>query len=280
MHSLGRVVVAEIVGTFILVFLGCGAVHSAVLCGALNGLWQVGIVWGLAIMLAAYTVGGTSGAHLNPAVTIAMAAAWRFPWSRVVPYIAAQLVGAFTASAVLFSLFQGFIVEREIAKQVERGSPGSIVTAMCYGEYFPSPGGISSAPGPFSPNDWERAAATVSHRAAFLAELLGTALLAWIIFATTDERNRGRPAEAFAPVFIGLTVTALICVLAPLTQACFNPARDFGPRLFAYFAGWGPAAIPGPNGLGCVTVYIIAPIVGALIGAAVYSAFATKNSSR
>lgn len=278
MHSLGRVVVAEIVGTFILVFFGCGAVHSAVLCGALTGLWQIGIVWGLAIMLAAYTVGATSGAHLNPAVTIAMAAFGRLPWGRVGPYIVAQLVGALAASAVLFSLFQGYLVEREIVKQVERGSPGGIVTAMCYGEYFPSPGSISSAPGPFAPTDWERAAVAVSHRTAFLAELIGTALLAWVIFATTDERNRGRPADAFAPVFIGLTVTALICVLAPLTQACFNPARDFGPRLFAYFAGWGSAAIPGPNGLGFFTVYIVAPIIGALSGAGLYAAFSTDNT--
>lgn len=110
----------------------------------------------------------------------------------------------------------------------------------------------------------------VSTTAAFMAEVVATAILAFVVFATTDETNRGRPAERFAPVFVGLTVAALICVVAPLTQACFNPARDFGPRLWAYFAGWGEVAIPGPNGHGFFTVYIVAPIVGAVIGAAIY----------
>ena len=87
----------------------------------------------------------------------------------------------------------------------------------------------------------------VCEPAACLAEILGTAILALVVVAVTDARNRGGPG-IFAPVFIGLTVSILICVIAPLTQACFNPARDFGPRLFAYFAGWGPIAIPGPRG--------------------------------
>jgi glycerol uptake facilitator protein len=71
-------------------------------------------------------------------------------------------------------------------------------------------------------------------------------------------------------VFIGLTVAALVSIIAPLTQACFNPARDWGPRIFAYLAGWGEAAIPGPNGIGCVTVYILAPIVGGILGVGLY----------
>lgn len=272
--------VAEVLGTFILVFFGCGSVHSAVLLGGLVGLWQVGIVWGLAIMLAVYAVGAVSGAHLNPAVTIALAVRGRFDFSRVLPYIAAQFVGAFAAAAVLFGLFSGFIAAREAEKATTRGSAGSIVTAMCYGEYFPNPGGISTAPGHFVPADWEELSRLVSHPTAFCAEVLGTALLVLVIFATTDARNRGAPADRFAPVFIGLTVTALICVLAPLTQACFNPARDLGPRVFAYLAGWGSAALPGPNGIGFFTVYIVAPIVGAILGATVYDVVLADKSHR
>ena len=92
------------------------------------------------------------------------------------------------------------------------------------------------------------------------------ALLALVVFSVTDPRNAGGPAERFAPVFIGLTVTVLIVVLAPLTQACFNPARDVGPRLFAALAGWGTSAFP--RGAGTVTVYVASPILGACAGGA------------
>jgi glycerol uptake facilitator protein len=85
----------------------------------------------------------------------------------------------------------------------------------------------------------------VSEPVAFVAEIVGTLFLALVVFALTDERNLAAPAGRLAPVFIGLNVAILISVIAPLTQACFNPARDFGPRLFAFFAGWGAIAIPG-----------------------------------
>lgn len=278
--GLFRACLGEVVGTYLLVFFGCGAVHSAVLLGGLTGLWQVGIVWGLAIMIAAYTVGSLSGAHINPAISIALAAWGRFSWARVLPYIVAQLLGAILAAATLFVIYRGPLNALETVKQTPRGSPNSFVTAMCYGEYYPNPGPLTSGGEPFSEAAWRSAQSMVSQQAAFAAELIGTALLALVVFATTDGRNRGGPADRFAPVFIGLTVTALICVLAPLTQACFNPARDFGPRLFAYFAGWGAAAIPGPNGIGFFTVYIIAPIVGAMLGAGGYEVIvAPRNIS-
>jgi glycerol uptake facilitator protein len=222
---------------------------------ALAGLFQIGIVWGIAIMAAAYAVGAVSGAHINPAITIALALFGRFGWSRVPAYIIAQTAGAFLAAAALYSIYSGNI------DAVESGAR-TVKTAKCYGEYFAVDNGMVV---PFP-----------THAQAFGAEVLGTALLALVVFATTDPRNHGGPAERFAPVFIGLTVTALICVLAPLTQACFNPARDFGPRLFAYVAGWKEVAIPGPNGIGFLTVYIAAPTLGAVVGAAVYE-FALKS---
>ena len=103
-----------------------------------------------------------------------------------------------------------------------------------------------------------------------IAEFLGTLILAMVVFAVTDLRNAAAPPAGLAPVFIGLTVAALISVIAPLTQACFNPARDFGPRLFASLAGWGAIALPGPRGASSLTVYIIAPISGAIAGAGLY----------
>jgi len=96
---------AESVGTYLLVFFGYGVVRSAVLTGSQSGLWQVAVVWGLATMLAIYVVGPISGAHINPAITLAFAAKGRFPWRLVLPYVAAQLVGAFVAAGTLFFHF-------------------------------------------------------------------------------------------------------------------------------------------------------------------------------
>jgi glycerol uptake facilitator protein len=261
---------AEVIGTFILVFFGCGAVHTAILLGAQAGLWQVAIVWGVAIMVAVYVVGGISGAHINPAITTALAVWGHFPWRRVAPYILSQLAGAFLAAAMLFTLFGPFLAEKEREKGVTRGQPGSEITAMCYGEYFPNPGRVATAEGLYDRSKHEALNALVSHPTAFAAEVLGTLLLALVVFALSDERNAVAPAARLGPVFIGLTVAILISVIAPLTQACFNPARDFGPRLFAYFAGWGPIAIPGPNGIGFFTVYIVAPVLGAALGGCLY----------
>src|SRR5947209_13182675 len=262
---------AEFVGTFLLVFFGCGAVHVAILTGALTGLWQVAIVWGIAIMLAVYIVGDISGAHINPAVTLALAAWRRFRWADVGPYVLAQLAGAALAAATLFVLYGPYLTEKEKDKRVIRGGPGSEITAMCYGEYFPNPGRLAAAEGAYRADDHAKLNALVSEPAACAAEFLGTLVLALSVFALTDEGNGAAPAGRLAPVFIGLTVSILIAVIAPLTQACFNPARDFGPRLVAFFAGWGFIALPGPRGTGFLTVYILSPILGALAGGGLYT---------
>lgn len=261
---------AELLGTFLLVFLGCGAVHSAVLTGAQSGLWQVAVVWGVAIMLTIYAIDGISGAHINPAMTIALAFWGKHARSQVVAYVVAQLAGAFLAAAALFLLYAGFIENKEREKKVVRGEPGSVVTAMCYGEYFPSPGPIADGNGPFDAAAYDLLKQRFGHMQAWLAEFLATAILACVVFALTDQRNQARPLSNLAPVFIGLTVSALISVFAPLTQACFNPARDFGPRLFAYFAGWGEVALPLANDWGWLTVYILAPTAGAIVGGGIY----------
>lgn len=267
--SIRQQVLAEVLGTFLLIFFGLGAVHAAVLTGAQSGLWQVAIVWGISIMLAIYSVGAVSGAHINPAMTIAFAL-WRgFPKRNVLPFILGQLAGSLLAAGTLFVIFGPHLSAKELEKGVTRGQPGSVVTAMCYGEYFPNPGALASGDSVYSAEKHEQLKARMPHGLAFVAELVGTAILAFVVFAVTDERNPGRPQNGQAPIFIGLTVAALISVIAPLTQACFNPARDFGPRVFAAFAGWGATALSFED-LGWLTVYITAPIAGAAIGGAIY----------
>lgn len=259
--SLSRECIAELVGTFFLVFFGTGSVFVGVLTGALQGLFQVAIVWGIAISLAIYATSALSGTHINPAVTIAVWAYRQFPGRKVVPYIAAQLAGAIVGSAILFFLFSGILARFEAENGLVRGQPGSERSAMVFGEYFPNPAIVGTN---------EQALAQVTEWQAMAAEGIGTALLLFFVFALTDPRNRNRPDGTFFALFIGLTVSIIISIVAPLTQAGLNPARDFGPRLFAYFAGWGRIAIPGPRG-GFFTVFILSPIVGGLAGAGLYN---------
>jgi glycerol uptake facilitator protein len=268
-RPLAAACLAEVLGTFLLVLFGCGAVHVAVLTGDLVGLWQVGIVWGLAIMLAIYICGPISGAHINPAITLGLTVCGLFPLSRVLFYVVAQLVGAFLAAAMLFALFHPFLTAKEQTKKVVRGQPGSEITAMCYCEYFPNPGPLAGGDALYLASTHDQLNAKVTQRTAIMAEFLGTAILALVVMAVTEPGNAGGPRN-LAPAFIGLTVTALICIIAPLTQACFNPARDFGPRLFAFLAGWGEIALPGPRGMGFLAVYIIAPIAGGVVGVGFY----------
>jgi glycerol uptake facilitator protein len=264
--ALRNCMVAEVIGTFILVFFGCGAVHTAVLFGAQAGLWQVAIVWGVAIMLAIYAVDSISGAHINPAITIAMYCWNGFRRERVLPYILAQFVGAFSAAALLYFLFSPKLSAVEESKGVIRGQPGSEITATCYGEFYPNPGGLASGEQPYSAAEHEQLKKTVPHGVAFVAEVVGTALLALMVFALTEKKNQGGPMHNAAAIFIGLTVAILISIIAPLTQACFNPARDFGPRLFSALAGWGYVALPLGSDWGWLTVYIVAPTLGAVLG--------------
>lgn len=258
--NLKNACLAELLGTFILVFFGLGAVHAAVLTDAQTGIWQVAIVWGIAIALAIYTAGAVSGAHINPAITIAFLLFRKFPPGKVPAYIASQLLGAFLAAATLHVIFGGLINEFETAHQVQRGQAGSERSAMLYGCYFPNP---AVAQQKNWPSD------VLSAPQAFAAEAVGTAFLGLFVFALTDPRNPGGSGRHLAPLFIGLTVSIIISVAGPLTQAGLNPARDFGPRLFTYLAGWGSIAIPGPRN-DFFAVYILAPILGAILGAMIY----------
>jgi glycerol uptake facilitator protein len=259
-------VAGEFIGTFILVFFGCGSVCSAVTTGAAVGVFQVAIIWGLGIATAIYLTASLSGSHLNPAVTISLAVWGDFSKKRVVGYIITQTMGAFVAAALLQVIFGGEITEFETKNGIVRGQPGSEASAMIYGEFYPNPLGR-----PLREGNPER----MSQARAFVAEMTGTALLLLVIFCTTDANNQHRP-QILTAATIGLTVTMLISLLGPLTMACFNPARDLGPRLFSSLAGWGSVPFT-VNGTGWFTVYIVAPIVGGLLGGGIYRAFFRAN---
>ena len=259
-RGIGPALAGEFLGTFVLVFFGVGAVNAAVATGAQVGLWQVAVVWAIGVSIGVYASAALSGGHINPAITLAAAVYDRFPLVRVVPYWLAQTTGAACASLTLYSVYAESLVEFERRRGLLRGGPHSELSAMVFGEYFPNPAIFGTA---------EDAWRIVSLPSAFAAEMIGTAMLAFLVAAVTDKRNAERPPAAVAAVIIGLGVAAIISVIAPLTQAGLNPARDFGPRVVAYFLGWGEIAIPGPRG-GWFTVYILAPMVGALIGGGIY----------
>jgi glycerol uptake facilitator protein len=200
----------------------------------------VAIVWGLGIATAIYLTGASSGAHLNPAITCALAAWGNFPARRVPGYVAAQFAGALAAAAVLHGIFAGALQAYEAAHGIVRGAAGSEATAMIFGEFFPNPGGkplTAAVRGLVTP--W----------AAPGIEFVGTAVLAIVILGVSDKRNASRPRE-LAPVVIGLTVTLLISLLGPLTMAGFNPARDLAPRVWSAVAGGVRCRSPRTAGAG------------------------------
>ncbi len=194
--------VAEGLGTFWLVFGGCG---SAVLAAAFPelgiGFVGVALAFGLTVLTMAFAIGHISGCHLNPAVTVGLATGRRFPWSEVLPYVIAQVVGAVIASAVLYFIASG----------KEGFSLSGGFAANGFGEH--SPGGYTAA-------------------AAFIAEVVLTFMFLIVILGSTDRRA---PA-GFAPIAIGLALTLIHLIGIPVTNTSVNPARSTGPALFV--GGW------------------------------------------
>jgi glycerol uptake facilitator protein len=250
---------AEFVGTFIVILIGDGAVAAAVMTNQLDG-WGVAMMWGLAVTFGIYVAGPVSGAHFNPAVTITMAVFRDFPRSKILPFILSQIAGAFTGAAAVYGMWHGYWPRVLEKIGVEVGAPGSQKLMMIFSCFYPNPGGIGVD---------ASAMATVSPGGAFFIEVLLTMFLLLMIFALTEPDNPGMPQAGLGPLFIGLTVTAIVGVGGSLTMDAVNPVRDFGPRLFSYVIGFGKIAFPGPRGNEW-WLYIVAPIIGGLIGAAVY----------
>lgn len=243
-----RALIFEVVGTLLLVFSGLSAGCVSLVFPDSYGLPVIASVWGVSLIVTIYICGGASGAHFNPAISIAMAINRGFTLQTCFFYILAQLIGATLAAILMLCIFGQPIAQFEETQGIERGNPESLQTARLFGCYYTS-GAETDA---------------LSHTTAIAAEAAGTFILALVVFTVTDRRNAAVPAGA-VPAIIGGTLFVIICLFAPITQACFNPARDIGPRLVSVLGGWGalPLTVHGPW---TFIVYSVTPIIGATAG--------------
>lgn len=247
-HTLLGECIAEFIGTGLLIFFGVGCVAALVLTGAEFGQWEISIMWGFGVALAIYCTAGVSGAHINPAVTIALALFHGFDKRKVGPYIVAQVLGAFCSAALIYALYSNLFTEFEAANQIVRGSEASLATAGIFSTY---------------PH------AALSFSGAFAVEFVITAVLMFAILAIGDDKN-GAPRGAMGPLLIGILIAIIGGSLGPLTGFAMNPARDFGPKFFAFMAGWGDMALTGGKDIPYMIVPILAPIFGACFGGWLY----------
>src|SRR5215510_4970995 len=224
-RELMRELLAEFLGTFTLIAFGVGVVAQVLLSRNTAGTYlSINIAWGLAVTMGCYVAAGVTGAHLNPAVTLALATHRKFPWNRVLPYVLAQVAGAFVASAVVFVTYHEALNAFDGGVRQVAGAQGTAGIWATYPQPFLSvfPGGV-------------------------IDQIVGTALLVAVIFGITDSRNSPAPA-GLAPVVVGLLGILIGATFGFNTGYAINPARDFGPRLFTFIAGWGSEVFTAANG--------------------------------
>jgi len=239
---------AEALGTGMIVAGGCGVVCALKYAGHSVNALGIGLAFGASVTLAIYATRNVSGAHLNPAVTLAVAVndPEACPLSTAVPYMISQVLGGAAAAALNYAAFSGGIAAMEASSKIVRGMPGSCASFA---------GAFGMVP----------TSAIVKTPAAFVVEAAMTAALVFCIFCFTDP-EKGVPADA-APALIGLTVGSLVHVFAPVTGCGMNPARDLGPRLVTMATGWGGAALSSGW-----WVYTAGPLLGGVLGGAAYIA--------
>jgi glycerol uptake facilitator protein len=248
---------AEFLGTFVLIAFGDGVVAMAV--AALNqsgrgtkvfdasGDWLlITFGWAMAVVFGVYVAGGITGAHINPAVTLAFAVRGDFPWRKLPGYWLAQLLGAFLGAALVLLVYHDAISSYEAANKLPHAATFGIFATG------PAPYFHGNLIGPL------------------ITEIVGTAFLLMFVCALVDRRNLA-PKANLTPLLVGFAVLAIGNSYGGNSGYAINPARDFGPRLLAFFAGYGDAALPGPSWY--FIVPIIAPLIGGVIGVYVYDFF-------
>jgi glycerol uptake facilitator protein len=238
---------AEFAGTMILLLFGCGVVAQVVAGGALTdgGLGDHDSIawgWGLGVVFGVYVAARVSGAHINPAVTLALAAFKGFAWSKVLPYMLAQTAGAFVAA---------LLVRWNYTEVLARADPGHTDKTEIVFSTLPGNGTLP-----------------ISQLGAFRDQIIGTALLVLLVFAVTDLLNTP-PGANMAPFVIGLIVVVIGMAWGTNAGYAINPARDFGPRLAAFLTGYGGAWRDQYGDL-YFWVPIVGPLVGGLVGALAY----------
>jgi aquaporin Z len=216
---------AEVLGTFVLVFFGCGTVLMTTQFEGGTNYVATALAFGLTVLVMAYALGRVSGAHFNPAITLGAAVGGRIAWRQVPIYIGAQLLGALAAGLFLFTLMHGF--------------PGFDAT------------------GNMAQNSFGDAGSGYAWWAAFLLEMLMTAVFIWVILAVTDVRNEH---PALAPLAIGLTLTMLHFGSIAATGTSVNPARSIGVGVFA-----------GVDAVAQLWLFILAPLLGGAIAGITYA---------
>lgn len=261
--------VGEALGVFLIVLFGDAVVFVAVLFGVAPDLVTIGIGWGLAVALAVWAAGTISGAHFNPGVTLVMALRRKFPWRQVIPYWIAQILGGFLAAATLYGLYYNVISAKLSALGLTKGAPGSQLISMIFVPYTPNPGMVGIGPASTAaalkhPDGWSMVALWQGG----LGEGIATALLVVFILVLIELRSNNAPVSWFFPVGLGIAVTMLVVVEAPISMVSLNAARDLGPRIFLWFTGWGQMAFPGPRGGFWTTT--LCPTVGAVVGGFFY----------
>lgn len=238
-------ILGELVGTFILVLLGCGSVAYTLVNPDFT-LLQIALCWMLGVFFGILASRNISFAHLNPAVTVAFWARGDVDRRYVKKAILGQFLGAVLAAVTIYLIFQGYIEAFENANGIDRASMNGHKSGFMFGEYY-------------NPK-------TVSLAEAMAVEGVGTAILVTMIMIYFSKRNYH---PLLSPLFTGLTVAILIMFLAPTTQCGINPARDFGPRLVSFAFGW-KSAFDIPM-FGAFLTFILAPIAGGLLGLVSYN---------
>ncbi|WP_046501721.1 MIP/aquaporin family protein [Streptomyces odonnellii] len=259
-EGLGGELLAEFLGTFVLILLGCGSVAVAV--AGLPGSGRqstpfdaanwliIAFGWGFGVVFGVYIAGGVSGAHINPAVTLAFALRRSFSWRKVLPYWGAQFLGAFLGAALVFGMYASAI------------NASNSRAGLARDESLPTFSIFATFPAQYFGNSWW---------GPLLDQIVGTALLVAVIFALIDLRNTA-PGSNLGPYMIGMVVVAIGLSIGTNAGYAINPARDFGPRLWTYAVGWGDIAIPGTFQWFShyMWIPIVGPLIGGIVGAYVY----------
>jgi MIP family channel proteins len=243
-----REAAAEFLGTFTLIIFGAGVVAQVVLGNKTHGDYlSINLGWGLGVVMGCYVAGGVSGAHLNPAVTLALAVCRGFAWRKVLPYWIAQVAGAFAASAVVYFTYLEAIDKFE-------GGARTLATAGIWATY---------------PQDY-----LTNFPGGFIDQVVGTAMLMLVVLAVSDQRNM-KLSPSLGPIIVGACVMAIGMTYGLNSGYAINPARDFGPRLFTYLAGWGEQVFTAHDGWWWVP--IVGPLCGAVLGGWVYDQFIMRH---